>query len=207
MPHSTSTIQIHRDIEGPAHGLKPFVMILLGLAVLCFLAAFYQKRAIGEKQTFRFDPAATAESQTFTVTDPHTIYTVSVYQSTAGLATNRDWSDVSIRIEGRKGDKVLAFGSDFWKASGYDDGPWSENKNRYEMNTVFPVAGTYTLHVEHNSNPPNYHRPIGVELQRQRGSTIPLMVLGVIALLGGIVLGLYDNRQAVGEALQNVEFD
>lgn len=207
MSSSTSTVRIDQKVEGSSHGLKPFVMILLGLAVLSFIGAFIQNLPVGEKETFTFDPDGNTEPREFTVDEAHSVYTVAVTQSPSGLPDNRGWSDISVLITGRNDETVLSFGSDFWRASGYDEGHWSETKNRYEMNTVFPVKGTYRLDIESVSEPKGYEQPVTVELRQQRGSTIPLIVLGVVSLLGGIGLGIYDNRKAVGEALRNIELE
>jgi hypothetical protein len=207
MSSPTSTIRIDRQVEGSTHGLKPYVMILLGLAVLSFIGAFIQGMSVGEEKSFTFHPDGDPEPREFTVEEPNTVHTITVSQSPAGLPDNRGWSDVSVRVTGRNDETVLSFGSDFWRASGYDEGHWSETKSRYEMNTVFPVPGTYRLGIENVSEPAGYERPVTVQLREQRGSTIPLLVLGVIALLGGIGLGVYDNRQAVTEALQGAAID
>jgi hypothetical protein len=192
---------IDPEIESAGHGLTPYALILIGLSLLCFIGAFISNLGAGDKQTFRFSPESENQVEHLKVTKPNSIFQVEVRQSPGILPDNSGWSDVSINIQTPKGEPLIAFGSDFWRASGYDEGRWSETKSKYTMKVTFPLIGTYPVSIESSSSPPNYNQPVTVEFEPRRGSTIPMLLLGVPALLIGIGLGYYSNQNAVKEKL------
>jgi hypothetical protein len=195
--------QIDPEVESSGRGLTPYALILIGFSILCILGAYLQNLGEGSAQSFSFDPADEDQVKSLEVTEPNTVFLVEVSQSTSGLPDNKGWSDISVNVQSPDGSTLIAFGSDFWRASGYDEGHWSEQKNRYSMKVTFPIPGSYPVSIESASSPPDYDRPVSVKFEPRRGSTIPLLILGIPSLLAGIGLGYYANRQAVNEALAN----
>ncbi|MBC2603372.1 hypothetical protein [Puniceicoccus vermicola] len=194
---------IDPDIESSSRGLTPYSMVLIGFSMLCFLGAFYMSLGAGAVQSFTFNPGEEKQIEQLNVKEPNTVFLVDVSQSTSGLTNNKGWSDVSVNVGSPEGSNLMAFGSDFWRASGYDDGPWSEKKNSFDMKVTFPIVGKYPVSIESASSPPNYNKPVLVRFEPKRGSTIPFFVFGVVALLVGIVMGYYANREAVNTAIAN----
>lgn len=188
------------DIEHSTYGVMPYALILIALSLICFIGAFIQNTKAGKTQTFTFTPEEPGQVQTLKVDKPDTVYAVTVRQSPSGLAENRGWSDVSIIIrsgKGDKGDQLLSFGGDFWRASGYDEGPWSETKNSYTMKATFPHKGEYPVSIESSSSEGSYNQPVRVTFEPRKGSTLPLLILGIPALLAGVIMGYIANRHAV----------
>lgn len=196
--------RIHSNLEDPSSGLKPYAMLLIALSILCFIGAFIQNLRAGKTETFTFDPQLVDQVETLEVTGRNAVYVFDVSQNPNGLPDNSGWSDVSINVRTQNGETILSFGSDFWRASGYDDGPWSEKKSEYSMKVVFPVPATYQLSIESSSSPSNYNQPVKLKATPQRGSTLPFLLLGVPALLGGIALGYWANREAVNQILSEM---
>ena len=191
------------EIQNSTYGWTPYALILIALSILCFIGAFIQNGNAGKVQSFTFNPGEAEEVSILEVERPNTIYAISVYQSTSGLKVNQDWSDVSVTVRSEKDDRLMSFGSDFWRASGYDDGAWSETKNRYTTKATFPLKGQYKVSIESNSSKTSYNQPVSVTFQPRRGSTIPLLVLGIPALIAGVLMGYLSNRHLVKEKLED----
>jgi len=209
--HSHYTHSSDADIEHSKYGWTPYALILIGLSVLCFVGAFIQNAKAGQSQTFTFEPENPEQVATLEVKKPDTVYAVTVSQSPSGLANNQGWSDVSIIVRSQKGDQLLSFGGDFWRASGYDEGRWSETKSSYTMKATFPLKGEYPVSIESSSSTGSYNKPVTVIFEPRRGSTLPLLILGIPALIIGVIMGYISNRHIVSDKLsewsENIEFE
>ena len=189
------------EIEHSSYGMTPYALILIALSVICFVGASIQNAKAGKGQAFTFAPNAAEQVATLKVEKPNTIYAVTVSQSPTGLANNSGWSDVAIIVRSEKGGQLLSFGGNFWRASGYDEGPWSEKKGSYTMKATFPIKGDYIVSTESSSSHPSYKQQIKVNFEPRRGSSLPLLILGIPALLVGVCMGYISNRRAVSEKL------
>lgn len=189
------------EIEHSSYGLTPYALILIALSLLCFIGTSIQGAKAGKAQTFTFTPGNPEQVETLEVEQPRTIYAVTVSQSPSGLSNNKGWSDVAIIVRSEKGEQLLSFGGDFWRASGYDEGAWSETKSSYTMKATFPLKGSYEVSIESSSSEDSYKQPVKVAFEPRRGSTLPLLILGIPALLIGVGMGYYSNRHAVSEKL------
>jgi hypothetical protein len=178
-----------------------YAMILLVFALCCFAAALYFNFRAGEVKSFEFTMANRDEVQTLAVEKPDTVYLVEVRQPTNGLAENQDWSAVAVEVLTPTDETLLSFGGEFWRASGYDEGYWSEQKSDYTMKVVFPVAGEYRVGIETESNRETYFNPVSVKFIPKRGSSLPFVVLGVAGLIAGVGIGYFGNRNQVNEAM------
>lgn len=199
--NSTYSRSSDPDIEHSTYGWTPYALILIALSVLCFIGASIQNGKGGKSQSFTFEPGNPEQVATLKVDQSDAVYAVTVRQSPSGLANNKDWSDVSIIVRSPKGDQLLSFGGDFWRASGYDEGRWSETKNSYTMKAAFPLKGEYPVSIESASSTGSYNQPVYVSFEPRRGSTLPLLILGIPALLVGVLLGYISNRHVVNEKL------
>lgn len=187
--------------------LGAYAMILLVFAVICFATAFYFNLRNGSPQSFTFDPSDPEATATLEVKDKDTVFLVEVTQSTNGLRDNTDWSAVAIEVSSPEGDTIASFGDEFWTASGYDDGYWSEKKSRYDMKLTLPIPGEYVVGVEAESSPPSFSNPITARFTPKRGSATPFFTLGVLGMIAGVAAGYFANKEAVNSALSNVEFN
>lgn len=199
--HTRSSRSSEADIKHSTYGWTPYALILIALSVLCFIGASIQNAQSGKEQSFTFEPETAEQAATLEVKQPNTVYAVTVYQSTSSLAVNKGWSDVSVIVRSKKGEKLLSFGGDFWRASGYDGGHWSETKNRYTMKVAFPHHGDYEVSIESSSSSGSYDKPVNISFEPRRGSTIPLLLLGIPALIAGVIMGYVSNRHVVNEKL------
>jgi len=190
-----------RQIEHSSYGLTPYALVLLALSVICFIGAAIQNGENGTAETFKFSPEQSDQEETLRVKEANSIYAVTVRQSPSQLPNNKGWSDVAVVVRSNTGEQVLSFGGDFWRASGYSDGHWSETKSSYTMKTTFPVKGDYKVSIESSSSQPSYNQPVTVRFEPRNGSTLPLLLLGVPALIIGVFLGYWSNHRAVNEKL------
>ena len=186
--------------------LNTAAVLLLCFAVICFATAFFFNLSKPGIQSYTFKPSAPEKAETLVVPKDNTVYRVEVFQSIGNLAANRDWSAVSIEVTSEEGDSIVNFGGEFWNASGYDDGYWSETKNRYTMKVTFPIAGTYLINCEAESSVTNFNGEITVRFLPKRGSATPFFILGILTFLGGIAMGYFSNAAAVNSSLSKLEF-
>lgn len=106
------------------------------------------------------------------------------------------WSFVEGEVLDADREYLLSFGKELWHESGRDsDGPWNEADESYEMKLTIPHPGQYYLNIKAQGErlPTN----ITVSVNRTYGSSIPHLVFGICALLGGLVLNEFANRTVV----------
>ena len=199
--NSTYSRSSDADIEHSTYGWTPYALILIALSVLCFIGASIQNGKAGKSQSFTFEPENPDQVSTLKIDRADVVYAVTVRQSPSGLANNKGWSDVAIIVRSPKGDQLLSFGGDFWRASGYDEGRWSETKNSYTMKATFPLKGDYAVTTESSSSTGAYNQPVYVSFEPRRGRTLPLLILGIPALIIGVIMGYLSNRHVVSEKL------
>lgn len=181
-----------------------YAMVLLVFALCCFGAALYFNFRAGDIRQFEFNVGNRDEERTLSVDRVNTVYLVEVRQPTNGLADNTDWSAVAVEVTSPDGETLMSFGGEFWRASGYDEGPWSEQKSDYTMRVVFPLAGEYRVGIESESNRETYFNPVTVRFIPKQGSSVPFVVLGVLGLIGGVGIGFIGNRDQVNRALSQM---
>ncbi len=80
---------------------------------------------------------------------------------------------------------LFSFGKEFWAEAGYDDGYWQESDTQALMKLTLPDIGSYYLRFKTEGS---LNQGVRVTVSRLTGSGIPHRILGVIALVVGIVL-------------------
>ncbi|CAN7668849.1 hypothetical protein ASC89_27510 [Devosia sp. Root413D1] len=124
----------------------------------------------------------------FTIARPGQSIWVSVK---ANLPVN-SWVFIEGELLDARQNYLMGFGSELWHETGYDDGPWDETDNNYNLNLTIPEAGEFYL----NFKTQGELRPerIEVNIRRTRGSNIPHLIFGIVTLLAGLVMNEIANR-------------
>lgn len=124
----------------------------------------------------------------FTITRPGQ----SIWVSVKANVTVNSWVFIEGELLDAQQNYLMGFGSELWHETGYDDGPWDETDNNYNLNLTIPEAGEFYLNFKTQGEP----RPerIEVNIRRTRGSAIPHLIFGVVTLLAGLVMNEIANR-------------
>lgn len=86
---------------------------------------------------------------------------------------------------------LFSFGKEFWAEAGYDEGYWKESDTDTLIKLTLPDIGSYYLRFKAEGS---LNRQISVTVSRLTGSGLLHRVLGIIALITGIVLFWLGNR-------------
>ena len=113
------------------------------------------------------------------------------------------WSFIEGQVLNSDREYLFAFGKELWHEQGRDsDGTWREAENDYSINVTLPQPGAYYLRFNIESNrPPNR---VAVTVIKKRGSSLPHLWFGIVALIIGLVLNERRNR-TIGNILGKVE--
>lgn len=162
--------------------------LFLCFGALCLLTAFVLT-FIGGGQTHRMTvPAKGGETKPFEITQANTVLNIEVTQDLPLEA----WSDVSVSLTDADDKTLVGMTGGFWHESGYDDGEyWNQADKQYSGRLVVHEPGMYQLDVEVEDNQDAQTmaaHPIAVVVQEGGYSYIPHFVLGLLALLVGVIL-------------------
>ena len=118
-------------------------------------------------------------------------------QIVASGIPNQGWSFVQGEVLNAQKQYLFSFGDELWHESGYDDGPWDEQHNSFDINVDFPQPGTYYLRLKFESKGSSHPSSVTVRIIRKRGSYIPHLWFGLITLIIGIILNEVKNRSII----------
>lgn len=117
-----------------------------------------------------------------------------VYQiSIRAHLRQQSWSFIEGEVLDEDENYLFSFGKELWYESGRDsEGRWVENQNSFDIKVTFPKPGLYYLNFKTDSNvsPDN----IDVTVTKIRGSALPHFWFGVFALIAGVSLNIFGNR-------------
>ncbi len=116
-------------------------------------------------------------------------YTISI----KALLSSQSWSHIEGQVLNSNKQYLFAFGKELSHYSGRDsEGAWTELDNGYSIDVTLPKPGAYYLKVstQGDRTPSN----VQVKVSKRRGSSIPHMWFGIIAILIGIILNEVQNR-------------
>jgi hypothetical protein len=181
---------------GNNFGIKQMPVILAVFSLICLTTAFVFNLQKGEVRTFTFKPSpdGTTQPQRFEVERDNQVYLVKYSRPVSRLQENKDWVNADITIETEDGKVITSFGGDFWRASGYDEGYWSETKSQNDIKVTIRHKGTYFLDVDLSSSRSRLDAELSVKLIPKRASALPFTVLGSFALIIAIGLGYYEQK-------------
>ena len=179
-------------------------LILIGFSILCFITSCSFSLDAGKAITFQTPVTGSPVGHPFKVPKDGAVYLAMIVQSSSGLPSNSGWSDIEIEIMDKDENSLFSFGGDVWRASGYDEGPWVESKNRFKMKFTIPKKGDYLIGVTAENNTRgiySFNNPISVTIKPKVASTLPFLIMGIIAFIGGVIGGYINNKEAVNETL------
>jgi hypothetical protein len=97
------------------------------------------------------------------------------------------WSYLDGEMLDQNKEYLFGFGYEFWHETGYDEGRWDEQKNKFDFKLTVPKKGTYFAHLY--TEQPTY-KQIGGNIQAWitpvKGSSVPYFAAGIVGLIGGI---------------------
>ena len=200
-------LQSYNTPPEEANESKPpisYGLVLIGFSILCFVTSWWFSFDQGKAIQFRTSFMGSPVGHPFKVPEDNSVYLATISQSSANLADNSGWSDIEIEIMDQEEETLFSFGGDIWRASGYDEGHWAENKNKFKMKFTIPLKGDYLIGVKAENNAGrahNFNAPISVNIQPKVASSLPLMITGIFAFIGGIIIGYINNKKAINETL------
>lgn len=151
--------------------------ILGGLGLACLLLALIFSTSTGNKQSLTL-PGNGGVFGPITVKENNTAYTITV-QNHVPL---NSWSNINIDVLDHQKQLLFAFSDGMWHERGRDsDGTWIESKSKFTIDTTFKEAGQYYLSVTAERND-DTGRNITISAVQKRGSHLPFLILGAIAL-------------------------
>ena len=101
------------------------------------------------------------------------------------------WSTIAGEVVDARDNTLFSFNEELWSESGIDsDGPWTEKKNTYNLSITFTRPGEYFIEFDVESSL-NQQQPISVQARRKRGSSIPYMVIGGLAIIIGLLISMF----------------
>jgi hypothetical protein len=103
------------------------------------------------------------------------------------------WSYVEAEVQDEEGEYLFGFGEELWAESGYDEGPWHEEKNDYDLSVTIPERGSYYLAFVGQGADAAYggYSPAietRVTVSKKKGSSLPFFAAGVLALVVGALM-------------------
>jgi hypothetical protein len=106
---------------------------------------------------------------------------------------SQSWANIESQVLDSNRQYLFSFGKELSRYSGRDsEGSWAEVDNGYSMNVTFPKRGIYYL--QFNTESDRVPSVVAVRVSKKRGSSLPHMWFGIIALLIGIVVNEVKNR-------------
>ncbi|MDD9900659.1 MAG: hypothetical protein OXT65_06745 [Alphaproteobacteria bacterium] len=167
--------------------------LLMGFAVLCFIAAFYFNGETG-KDVHNLPPAGGIVGPVVAA-KKNTVYDIRVRYNRLTVGS---WANVEGSVLDENKNYLFGFGKELYYETGHDsDGKWTEHVKKYDLPVTFPEKGTYYIRmavesgrgfgagsVETAATPSN---AMTITVARQRGSSLPHMLAGILAFVIGCV--------------------
>lgn len=182
--------------------MRAIAIITLGFGVLSLVTGLVFS-VVGTRLANATLPAEGGRVGPVVVERANTVLDVEVYQPFRADG----WSYVEAEVQDEEGEYLFGFGEELWAESGYDGGSWHEEKNDYDLNVTIPEPGTYYLAftaqaagVQYGGYSPAIETRVTVE--KKIGSSLPFLVAGILALLGGAFLFFASSsklRQTITE--------
>ena len=118
------------------------------------------------------------------VDEPDTVLLIEVFQPQQGYG----WTYVSGELLDAEQEFLFGFGQELWHEKGYDDGPWDEALQNFDIKVTVPQKGTYFAFVEAEQQPANpIGGNIGVTISPKMGSSVPHFTAGIAGLIFGLL--------------------
>ena len=167
---------------------QSIAMSVIVFAIICFVTSFFMTTGSGDKISKNFlGNEIDKIIGPIQINDENTTYQIDY----KGILSIRDSLHVTIEVLDQNKKVLYAFGKDMWRERGVDhEGySWEEQDSEGDGKIVFKEPGTYfiKLSIENDLKKP-YNPKMKVKVQKIRGSHLPHLISGIIALLIGILL-------------------
>ncbi len=171
--------------------LGALAVVFLIFAAICFITAINYD---GTKETL-LRTRYKGQEKTLGPIDTKRKDTVLAIELSHALSISGNYGAMSSFVEGEVLDRdrnfLFSFGKEFWAEAGYDEGNWSESDTHTTMKLTLPDIGSYYLRFKAEGS---LDRAVSVTVSRLAGSGLLHRVLGIIALIAGIVLFWLGKR-------------
>ncbi len=177
------------------YGKNKYAIVLLGFAVIFLFTSAIFHGCNADKVIRKTLPTTGGLVGPIEVKKDRSVYLIEVGQN---IHRDFDWSAVSGELLDAKKEYLFGFGKEFWKESGYDEGPWTEKVTSYKMKITIPKRGTYYFNFE-------VEKAVGVKtnvivnISRKYASSLPFFWFGILFLIVGVAIGLITNKQLFEE--------
>lgn len=190
-------------VQKPGSKLKTLTQIavtLIAFGCICLISALVVNFSRG-KSISKSLPLQGGIVGPIQVKKDRTVYLVEVSQH----VSYGQWSSVTGNVLDQDKNYLFGFGEEFWAESGRDsEGPWAESKNNYKMKMTLQ-KGTYYFKFE--SERSRYvSGNITILVHQKRGSPLPFLIAGILALISGVVLNEIAN-QTFTKMIEAIEVD
>ncbi len=131
-------------------------------------------------------------------TKDNTVLEITVHEALNGYG----WSYLDGEMLDKDKEYLFGFGYEFWHETGYDEGRWDEQKNKFSFKITVPKKGTYYAHLY--TEQPKYKQiggNISAWITPEMGSSVPYFAAGLVGLIGGVfffVVGAMMTPATVG---------
>ena len=105
------------------------------------------------------------------------------------------WTFIEGEVLDADEEYLFSFGDELGHYTGVDsEGPWTEHKNSYSVKLTLPEAGDYFLDFVAETSRGGDNTPLTVTVEKLRGSSLPHILAGVVALIIAVMLNEIRNR-------------
>jgi len=178
-------------VQKPGSKPKTLTQIAIALIVfgsICLISALFVNFSRG-KSISKSLPLQGGIVGPIQVKKDRTVYLVEVFQR----VNYGQWSSVTGNVLDQDKNYLFGFGEELWAESGRDsEGTWAESKNSYKMKMTLQ-KGTYYFEFE-SERSRNVSGNITILVHRKRGSPLPFLIAGIIALIIGVVVNEIANQ-------------
>ena len=113
----------------------------------------------------------------------------------SGLEANR-WTELEIELEDSDGVYAGGYYVEFWRETGYDDGPWDESDYRISRNLRIDEPGTYSITGLIGATNAAYPFSVTLRVISNPTSIEPFLVAIVAGIIGGILSFVRSKKLA-----------
>jgi len=171
-------------------------MVFLVFAVISLITAAVWS---GNQSTQSFTVSPGKPAGPITTTSSDTVLNIGLAHATP----NQTWASIEASILDSRQKRLFSFGDEVFAESGRDsEGSWSESKTTFDMKVTIPDPGTYFINIGVTAGRVGQKADPAISSQArsrvvvaiQRGSSIPHLVVGILALIIGLILNEMQNR-------------
>ncbi len=192
MPWNTKSLRQSRSraLTGQRVHLGHLALLYLVFAGLFFLTALFFSQGL-ERQYFYLE---TGESKLIPieVKQDKTVYQVTIFNHHIPV---NSWTFIEGEVLDADKEYLFSFADELGHYAGVGSkGEWTERNNSYSVKITLPEAGDYFLNFVAETSWREDNASLTVTVKKLRGSSLPYILAGVVALIIAVVLNEIRNR-------------